>query len=59
MLILSSDDHLSVLSKWVDTQHGSEYKRARALLRLEETLGEHLLQPPAQSGANAESRPGF
>lgn len=57
MLILSLDGHLSVSSKRVDMQHGSEYKRARELLRLEETLGEHLLQPSAQSGANTEFRP--
>ena len=59
MLILSSDGHLSVLRKWVDTRHGLEYERARKLLRLEKTLREHLLQPPAQRKVNTEFRPGF
>lgn len=38
---------MTALSKWVNTWHGSEYKRAREMPRLKETLGEHLLQPPA------------
>lgn len=59
MLILSLDGHVPVLSKRVDRRHGSEYKRASELLGLEETLGGHLLQPPAQSRANTEFRPGF
>lgn len=59
MLILSLDGHVPVLSKRVDRRHGSAYKRAGKLLRLEETSGEHLLQAPAQSRANTEFRPGF
>lgn len=50
---------MCALSKWVNTQHGSEYKQAREVPRLKEALGEHLVQPLAQSIASTEIRPGF
>lgn len=50
---------MSALSKWVETQHGSEYKWAREMPRLKEALEEHLVQPSAQSRTSTEIRPGF